>query len=257
MHLGGSVATVNTDVSTSSVTRRIRRQVEVSADKLLHLTLAAEGSERVPLGLGGGIHKVRNLSSNVARGNRVDTGKASPFNSKRSAEVSHTGLSSIVRRLHLGEVDNVTRHGRGRNKRTRATFLEMSANVLGTVVDTVKVKINNLIPLAIVLSVNQRTSSPGNTSIGNKNVNLAKLLDLLLDGSLNSGTVIDSNLVGLSLDTVLFRKRLGLCIGIVRVVPNGEVNPGSKDKFPLREKRSKMLLAGLGAGWGRGPRPVK
>ena len=99
----------------------------------------------------------------------------------------------------------------------------MSANVLGTVVDTVKVEINNLIPLAIVLSVNQRTSSPGNTSIGNKNVNLAKLLDLLLDGSLNSGTVIDSNLVGLSLNTVLFRKRLGLCIGIVRVVPNGDV----------------------------------
>lgn len=60
--------------------------------------------------------------------------------------------------------------------------------------------------------------------VGNEAVNLAKVLDHLVDGALDAVGVGDVDLVGLGLDAVLLRQLLGLLDGrVVGVVPQRNV----------------------------------
>lgn len=56
-------------------------------------------------------------------------------------------LGDVVRGLLLGEVGDVARHGGGDDEGAAALLLEVSADGLGTVGGTVKVDLNDLVPV--------------------------------------------------------------------------------------------------------------
>jgi hypothetical protein len=125
--------------------------------------------------------------------------------------------------LFLGVVGDVTGHRSGDDKTALALLLEDGANGLCTVVHTSQVSVDDLVP---VLNAGLENTSVGSLSgIGDHDIDLAKVLDNIVDELLYGSEFGDTALVGLALDTELLRDFFGVLLttGRTRCVGDGNV----------------------------------
>lgn len=116
------------------------------------------------------------------------------------------GLGNIVTCLFLGEVGDVARHGSGADKGSSLALLEVSTNGLGAVSDTVEIGLDDFFP---GLDGAVKDTGVGSlSSVGDESVNLAEILDDLVDETLDRLVAGDVHLVGLALDAVLLAESL-------------------------------------------------
>lgn len=127
-------------------------------------------------------------------------------------KVDDTRLGGVVRSLHLREIDNVTTHGGSSHETTVCEVGELVAiqvsallllpapvasSSLGAIECAVQIDADNI---AVVFdrAVHHRTLGPGNTGVGNENVQTAvEVLDNSVDSLLHGLGVSNLNLIGL------------------------------------------------------------
>ena len=146
-HLSAGVSTVNDEITTSSVGRSIRKEVNVSSLELLGITVSAHGDHALPEVLGLLVDKVGQTSVDVSGGDGVDTGKVAPLVGERASHVDAASLGDVVRGLLLRVVGDVAGHGGGDNEGAVALLLEDGADGLGAVGCAVEVDLDNVVPV--------------------------------------------------------------------------------------------------------------
>lgn len=167
--------------------------------------------------------EVGQTSVNVTGGDGVDTGKVPPLVGKRASHVNAASLCDVVRGLLLGEVGDVARHGGSEDERARLALAEVQTNGTGAVEAAGQVGLDDLVPL---LDSGIKDTVVGSlSSVGDEDIDLAKVLDNILDELLDVGVVVDLALVCLDLDAVLLTELLCVLLGTrrARVVCDGEV----------------------------------
>lgn len=128
--------------------------------------------------------------------------------------------------LLLGEVGNVTRHGGSDDERAGLSLLEVVANSLCTVEDTSQISVNDLLP---VLDAGVKDTGVGSAaSVGDHNIDLAEVLDNVLNQLLHIGIVVDVALVWDALDTVFLRDLLCVLFTTLGTAGIGDGNIGTK-----------------------------
>ena len=168
-------------------------------------------------------NEVGQASVDVTGGDGVDTGKVPPLVGKRAGHVDAASLCDVVRGLLLGEVGNVARHGGSEDERASLALAEVQANGTGAVEAAGQVGLDDLVPL---LDGGVEDAVVGSLSgVGDEDIDLAKVLDDVLDELLDVGVVVDLALVCLDLDAVLLAELLCVLLGArrARVVCDGEV----------------------------------
>lgn len=220
-HLPHAVSAVNQQIITSHVGAGIADQVDIGTLQLLCLAIAIHGDHGEPQVLDLLVNEVGQTGVNVARRDAVDTGKVAPLVGERLGHMDAASLGDVVGGLLLGEVGDVARHGGCDNEATGATLLEVGADSLGTVEGTSQVGLNNLLP---VLDGAVENSAVGSAAgVGDEGIDLAKLLNDVLDESLDALPLAHITLVGLDLDAVLLAQLLGVPLAALR---SGSVGDG-------------------------------
>ena len=169
-------------------------------------------------------NEVGETSVNVSRGDGVDTGKVPPLVGERLGEVNAASLSNVVGGLLLGEVGNVAGHGGGDDERASLALAEVETDGTGAVEGTGQVGLDDLVPL---LNGSVEDTIVGSlSSVGDEDIDLAEVLDNVLDELLTLGVDTDLALVGLDLDAVFLAQLLSVLLGTLgtRVVGDGEVS---------------------------------
>lgn len=118
----------------------------------------------------------------------------------------------------------MARHGGGDNEAAGATLLEVSANGLGAVESTSQVGLDDFGPVGD--GAIKDTTVGGAASVGDEGIDLAEVLDCVVDKLLHALPVADVALVGLHLDTVGLGELLGVLLAALgaRGVSDGEVS---------------------------------
>lgn len=145
--LSASIATINDDISTSSIRAGIADEVDVRALELLGITVAAEGDHASPQLLGLGVDEVAEARVDVAGGDAVDAGKVAPLVGQRLGQVDAAGLGDVVRGLLLRVVGNVAGHGGRDDEGAVALLAEVGADGLGAVGGAAEVGLDDVVPL--------------------------------------------------------------------------------------------------------------
>lgn len=168
--------------------------------------------------------EVGKTSVNVSRRDGVDTGKVPPLVRERPGHMDATSLCDVVRGLLLGVVGDVARHGGSDDERAVATLLEVESNRTCAVECSSQVGGDDLVPL---LNSGIENAIVGSlASIGNENIDLAEVVDDILDKLLALCVVADLALVGLDLDAILLTHLLGILLSTLSagVVGDGKIS---------------------------------
>lgn len=223
LHLPHGITTVDLQIVASHVGAGVASQVDVGALELLRLTIAAHGDHRQPEVLSILVHEVGQTGVNVTGRDAVNAGKVAPLVREGARHVDTARLGDVVRALFLGVVDDVAGHGRSDDEVASAALLEVSAGSLGAVEDTSQVGLNDLVP--VLDGAVQETAARRTARVGDEAVDLAKVLDHVLDELLHALPVADIALVGLGLDAVLLLQLLGVLLAALgtRCVGDGDV----------------------------------
>lgn len=135
------------------------------------------------------------------------------------------GFGDVVGGLLLGEVGDVAGHGGGDDEAAGATLLEVGAYGLCTVECAVEIGLDDLVPgLDGAL---EDAAVGGAAGVGNEGINLAKVLDDLLDEVVDVGPVANVALVRLGLDAVLLHELFGVLLTTLGARGVGDGNVGS------------------------------
>ena len=213
--------------------------------------------------------EVGKTSVNVSRGDGVDTSEVPPLVGERTGHVNAASLSNVVGGLLLGEVGDVTGHGGSDDERSSLALTEVKTDSTCAVEGTSQVGLDDLVPL--LNRGIENTVVGGLAGVGDEDIDLAEVLDDVLNKLLALGVYADLALVGLDLDTVLLAQLLCVLLGALsaRVVCDGEVSAelsaatssldtdtgragGTCDNDDLALKAEKVLeLVGLG-NWDHG-----
>ena len=221
IHLPRTVTAVNQQIVASHVSAGVADQVYVRTLQLLGLAIAAHRNHREPQVLSLLVDKVGEAGVNVAGGDAVDTGKVTPLVGERPGHVDAAGLGDVVGGLFLGVVGDVAGHGRGNDEAAGAPLLEVSAHGLGAVEGTRQISLDDLLP--VLDGAVENAAAGGAASVGDERVDLAKLLDNVVDEPLDALPVADVALVGLDLDAVLLTQLLGVSLA---ALASGRVGDG-------------------------------
>lgn len=220
-HLPHAVSAVNQQIITSHVGAGIADQVDIGTLQLLGLAIAVHGDHREPEVLDLLVNEVGQTGVDVARRDAVDTGKVTPLVGEGLGHVDAASLGDVVGGLLLGEVGDVARHGRGNDEAAGSALLEVGANGLGTVEGTSQVGLDNLLPVLDGAVENSAVCSAA--GVGDEGINLAELLNDVLNEPLDALPLAHITLVGLDLDAVLLAQLLGVPLAALR---SGSVRDG-------------------------------
>ena len=99
--LSGSIATVDDDVSASSVGASIAGKIDVCTLELRSLGVTAHGDHAVPEILSLLVDEVGETSVDVAWGDGVDAGEVTPFVGEGAGKVDAAGFGNVVGGLRL------------------------------------------------------------------------------------------------------------------------------------------------------------
>ena len=210
VHLPHAVSTVDQEIGTGHVGAGVADEVDVGTLELLGLTVAAHGDHGEPEVLDLLVDKVGETGVDVAGGDGVDTGKVAPLVGEGAGHVDAAGLGDVVGGLLLGEVGDVAGHGGGDDEATGTALLEVRTDGLGAVEGTGQVGLDDLLP--VLDGAVEDTAGGGAAGVGDEGVDLAKLLDHVVDEVLDALPATDVALVGLDLDTVLLGQLLGVLL---------------------------------------------
>jgi hypothetical protein len=120
----------------------------------------------------------------------------------------------------------VTRHGGSDDQRAGLSLLEVVTNSLSAVEDTSQIGVNDLLP---VLNAGVKDTSVGSTaSVGDHDIDLAKVLDDVVNQLLHIGVVVDVALVGDALDAIFLRDLLCVLLAAGRTGGVGDGDVGTK-----------------------------
>jgi hypothetical protein len=222
-HLSACITTINDDIAASSVRARVASEVDIGALQLFGVGVTAHGDHGLPQVLDLLVNEIGETSVNVAGGDAVDAGKVSPLVGQRFRQVDAARLGDVVGCLLLWEVGDVTGHGGGDDQAARLAFLEVVAHGLSAVEGAVQVGLDDFVPR---LDRGVEDAAVGRASgVGNEDIDLAKVLDDILDQLLDALVLADVALVGLGLDAVLLLELLGVLVAAVgtRRVRDGHV----------------------------------
>lgn len=100
--LSGSVATVDDDVSASSVGASIAGKIDVCTLQLSSLCVTTHGDHAVPEILSLLVDEVGETGVDVAWGDGVDAGEVTPFVGKGAGKVDAAGFGDVVGGLQSG-----------------------------------------------------------------------------------------------------------------------------------------------------------
>lgn len=167
--------------------------------------------------------EVGQTSVDVTGGDGVDASKVPPLVGKRAGHVDAASLCDVVRGLLLRVVGNVAGHGSSEDERARLALAEVQTNGTGAVEASGQVRLDDLVPL---LNGGIEDTVVGRLAgVGDEDIDLAEVLDNVLDELLDVGVVVDLALVGLDLDAVLLAELLCVLLRArrARVVCDGEV----------------------------------
>ncbi len=200
------VATIHDDICASSVAGRIASKIEVGALQFRSFTLSAHGNLVLPDILGLLRDKVADLRGHVARRNAVSPRKLHPLDRQALAQVNHTRLGRIIRRLQLRDIDDMARHGRRSDERPALEAVEPVLPLLaphrtagsGAVEGAVEIGADDLL-VVVDLTVDHGALGPGDAGVGDEDVEtVVEFGDLGFDGFLDFLRVLDVDLVGLA-----------------------------------------------------------
>ena len=172
-HLPDAVATIDDDISPSSVRASITGKIHICALQLLRLAITAHGNHALPQILRLLVHEVAQAGINIPRGDRVDSRKSTPLIGQRARQVDTPSLGHVVGSLFLGEVGNVAGHGGGNDQRAGATLFEVVTDGLGAVEGPVEIGLDDFIP--VLDGAVQDTRVGGATCVSNESINLTPI----------------------------------------------------------------------------------
>lgn len=95
-YLHRTITPINHNIRSRGITRRIRREIQISALQLVSLALAPHGNLAVPDPLGLWRDEIADLGGHITWRDAVGTGEANPFYGKRFAEVDHACFGGVV-----------------------------------------------------------------------------------------------------------------------------------------------------------------
>ena len=128
--------------------------------------------------------------------------------------------------LFLREVGNVTRHGSCDNQRAGLSLLEVMTDSLSAVQDASQVSVDDFFP---VLDACVQDAGIGSaTSVGNHDVDLAEILDDILNQLLYIGVVVDVALVWDALDAIFLGDILCVLLTSLGTGAVGDSNIGTE-----------------------------
>jgi hypothetical protein len=200
IRLSDAVATIDDDIVASGVCASIRHQVDIRTLQLLRITITAHGNHALPQILDLLVDEVREPSINVAWGDAVDSRKVTPLVGQRLGHMNAARLRNVVARLLLREVGNMTRHGARDDEAARLTLLEVMAHGLRAVEGARQIRRDDFVP--VLDGPIEDTAVGGAARVGDEGVDLAEVLDDLLDEGVDVLPAADVELVGLALDAV-------------------------------------------------------
>lgn len=116
----------------------------------------------------------------------------------------------------------MTRHGSSDDQAASLALSEVQTDSTGAVEGSGKVSLDNLLPL--LDSGIEDTVVGGTASVGDEDIDLAEVLDHVLDQLLDVLVVANVALVALGLDTVLLAELLGV---LLTTFPAGRVGDGN------------------------------
>ena len=120
----------------------------------------------------------------------------------------------------------MTGHGGSDDKGAGLSLLEVVADGLRTVEDTSQIGVDDLLP---VLDAGVKDTGVGGTAgVGDHDIDLAKVLDDVLNQLLHIGIVVDVALVWDALDTVFLRDLLRVLLTTLGTGGVGDGNIGTK-----------------------------
>ena len=212
------------EVTYSAVGGSVRGEVDIGTLELGGLSVTAHGDHGVPQLLDVLGNEVGQTSVDVSRGDGVDTGEIPPLVCERAGQVDAACLSNVVGGLLLGEVGDVAGHGGSDDERSSLALTEVKTNSTCAVEGTGQVSLDDLVPL---LNGSVEDTVVGSlSSVGDEDIDLAEVLDDVLDELLALSVLVDLALVGLDLDAVLLAQLLSVLLGTLgtRVVGDGEVS---------------------------------
>lgn len=187
--------TVNDDIGSGGVRAGIADQVHIGTLQLLGVTVATHGDHGLPQVLDLLVNKIGETGVDVAGGDAVDACEISPFVGQGSSQVKASGLGDVVGSLLLGEVGNVAGHGGGDDEASGATLLEVMADGLGAVEGSSEIGLDDFVP--VLDAAVEDTGVGGSAGVGDEGVDLAEILDDVLDELVNALVVTDIAFVGL------------------------------------------------------------
>merc|ERR1712036_85135 len=140
-----------------------------------------------------------------------------------TSHVDAASLGHVVRGLFLWEVGNVAGHRGGDDQAAGLALPEVQTNGPRAVEDTIQIGLNDLIPC--LHGAVEDIGVTGPASIGNEDIDLAKVLNDRLDRGLNVLVLAHVELVRLGLDAVLVRQLLCVLLAALgtRAVRDGNV----------------------------------
>lgn len=218
--------TIDEDISPGGVGAGIADQVYIGSFQLLGVSVAAHGNHGFPQILDFLVDEVGKTGIDVARRNAVDAGKVSPLVGQRSGEMDTSSLGDIVRGLFLGEIGNVTGHGRGDDQASGAALFEVVADSLGAVEGTGQIGLDDFVP--VFNGAVQDAGIGGSASIGDEAIDLAEVLDDVLDELIDAVIGADVAFVRLGLDAVGFLELFGVLLASFRAGSIGDGNIGTQ-----------------------------
>lgn len=168
-------------------------------------------------------NEVGETGVDVAGGDGVDTSEVPPLVGEGASHVDAASLCDVVGGLLLGVVGDVTGHGGSDDEGASLALAEVETDGTRAVEGAGQVSLDDLVPLlhgGIEDTVVGRLAS-----VGDEDIDLAEVLDHVLDELLDVGVVTDGALVGLGLDVVLLAELFGVLLSTLgaRVVGDGEV----------------------------------
>lgn len=202
--------TIDEHISPGGVRAGIADQVYIGTFQLLGVSVAAHGNHGFPQILDFLVDEVGKTGIDVARGDAVDASKVSPLVGQRPGQMDTSSLGDIVRGLLLGEVGNVTGHGGGDDQASGAALFEVVADSLGAVEGTGQIGLDDFVP--VFDGAVQDAGVGGSASVGNEAIDLAEVLDDVLNKLIDAVVGTDVTFVGLGLDAVGFLELFGILL---------------------------------------------
>lgn len=123
--LHSTISPINHQITPRRIRRRIRRQIQIRPLQLTRRSLPPHRNLPMPNPLRLRRHEITNLRTHIPRRNRIHPREFHPLHRQTSTKVDDAGFRGIVRRLMIGDIRNMSAHGRRGDEAARTIILAL------------------------------------------------------------------------------------------------------------------------------------